>query len=159
MMWLFCIASDFITHVPVVQHSASCRVRQSITVCRVPVEIYFVKKSHHVTVIFNRQRRKDVCTVNALAATNAVTEGFDDIELHAANGYLLEQFIRPTSNQRTNGYGGTIENRARFPLEVVDAAIKAIGKDKVGIRLSPYGVFNDMPQYAGMEADCSHSSG
>lgn len=92
----------------------------------------------------------------ALAATNAVAAGFDGIELHAANGYLLEQFIRPTSNQRTDGYGGAIENRVRFPLEVVDAAIKAIGKDKVGIRLSPYGVFNDMPPYAAMEADYTY---
>ena len=69
------------------------------------------------------------------------------------NGYLLERFIRPNSNHRTDGYGGTIENRARFVLEVVDAAIKAIGEDKVGIRLSPFGVFNDMPPYDAMEAE------
>ena len=81
----------------------------------------------------------------AQAAKNAVAAGFDGIELHGANGYLLEQFIRPNSNQRTDRYGGSIENRARFVLEVADAAIKAIGKDKVGIRLSPFGVFNDMP--------------
>jgi N-ethylmaleimide reductase len=82
--------------------------------------------------------------------------GFDGVELHGANGYLLEQFIRPNSNQRTDGYGGSIENRARFTLEVVDAAIAAIGKDKVGIRLSPFGVFNDMPAYATMEADYAY---
>jgi N-ethylmaleimide reductase len=76
--------------------------------------------------------------------------------LHGANGYLLEQFIRPNSNQRTDGYGGSIENRARFALEVVDAAIAVIGKDKVGIRLSPFGVFNDMPAYATMEADYAY---
>ena len=92
----------------------------------------------------------------ALAGTNAVTAGFDGVELHAANGYLLEQFIRPTSNQRTDRYGGSIENRARFPLEVVDAVIKAIGNDRVGIRLSPYGVFNDMPLYDAMEADYTY---
>lgn len=92
----------------------------------------------------------------AQAAKNAIMAGFDGIELHSANGYLLEQFIRPNSNQRTDGYGGTIENRARFVLEVVDAAIKAIGKDKVGIRLSPYGVFNDMPLYDAMEADYAY---
>jgi N-ethylmaleimide reductase len=89
----------------------------------------------------------------AQAAKNAVAAGFDGIELHSANGYLLEQFIRPNSNQRTDRYGGSIENRARFVLEVADAAIKAIGKEKVGIRLSPYGVFNDMPYYDAMEAD------
>src|SRR3989338_926806 len=89
----------------------------------------------------------------AHGAKNAVAAGFDGVELHAANGYLLEQFIRPNSNHRTDGYGGTIENRARFVLEVVEAVIVAIGKDKVGIRLSPFGVFNDMPLYDAMEAD------
>lgn len=89
----------------------------------------------------------------AQAANNAVAAGFDGVELHGANGYLLEQFIRPNSNQRADRYGGSIENRARFVLEAADAAIKAIGKDKAGIRLSPFGVFNDMPLYDGMEAD------
>src|SRR5512135_898222 len=92
----------------------------------------------------------------ASAARNAVAAGFDGIELHAANGYLLEQFIRPNSNQRTDAYGGAIENRARFVLEVADAAIKAVGRDQVGIRLSPFGVFNDMPAYAAMEADYAY---
>ena len=92
----------------------------------------------------------------AQAAKNAVAAGFDGVELHGANGYLLEQFIRPNSNQRTDRYGGSIENRARFVLEVADASIKAIGKDKVGIRLSPYGVFNDMPLYDEMGADYTY---
>ena len=92
----------------------------------------------------------------AQAAKNAVAAGFDGIELHGANGYLLEQFIRPNSNKRTDRYGGGIENRARFVMEVVDAAIAAIGKDKVGIRLSPFGVFNDMPVYPEMEADYTY---
>ena len=92
----------------------------------------------------------------AQGAKNAIAAGFDGIELHGANGYLLEQFIRPNSNQRTDRYGGSIENRARFVLEVADATINAIGKDKVGIRLSPYGVFNDMPLYDAMEADYTY---
>ena len=92
----------------------------------------------------------------AQAAKNAVAAGFDGIELHAANGYLLEQFIRPNSNTRTDSYGGGIENRARFVLEVVEAACAAIGKDKVGIRLSPFGVFNDMPEYPEMAADYTY---
>jgi N-ethylmaleimide reductase len=90
------------------------------------------------------------------AAENAVTAGFDGIELHSANGYLLEQFIRPNTNQRTDGYGGRIENRSRFVLEVAKAVVDAIGKDKVGIRLSPFGVFNDMPLYDTMEGDYTY---
>lgn len=90
------------------------------------------------------------------AAKNAMTAGFDGVELHSANGYLLEQFIRPNSNQRTDRYGGSIENRARFMLEVAEAVIGAIGKDRVGIRLSPFGVFNDMPLYEAMQADYTY---
>ncbi len=90
------------------------------------------------------------------AAQNAIAAGFDGVELHGANGYLLEQFIRPTSNQRSDDYGGPIENRASFVLEVVRATAEAIGASRVGIRLSPYGVFNDMPPYAEMEADYTY---
>ncbi len=90
------------------------------------------------------------------AAKNAIVAGFDGVELHAANGYLLEQFIRPNSNIRTDQYGGSIQNRARFVLEVAAAVTNAIGKDKVGIRLSPFGVFNDMPLYDAMEADYTY---
>lgn len=93
------------------------------------------------------------------AAKNAIAAGFDGVELHAANGYLLEQFIRPNSNIRTDKYGGSIENRARFVIEVAEATAAAIGKDKVGIRLSPYGVFNDMPLYPEMEADYAYLAG
>jgi len=95
----------------------------------------------------------------AQGAKNAVAAGFDGVELHGANGYLLEQFIRPTSNLRTDRYGGTIENRARFVLEVTRAVIGAIGKDKVGIRLSPFGAFNDMPAYPTTEADYTYLAG
>jgi N-ethylmaleimide reductase len=93
------------------------------------------------------------------AANNALAAGFDGVELHGANGYLLEQFIRPTSNQRTDRYGGSIENRSRFVLEVADAATAAIGKGRVGIRLSPFGVFNDMPLYPAMESDYTYLAG
>ena len=81
------------------------------------------------------------------AAKNAMQAGFDGVELHSANGYLLEQFLSPISNIRNDNYGGTFENRCRFVLEVVCAVADAIGKDKTGIRLSPYGVASDMPHY------------
>ena len=81
------------------------------------------------------------------AAKNAIEAGFDGVELHGANGYLLEQFLSPISNLRTDEYGGAIDRRCKFFLEVVEAVASAIGKDKTGIRLSPYGVASDMPHY------------
>ena len=81
------------------------------------------------------------------AAKNAIDAGFDGVELHGANGYLLEQFLSPISNIRTDKYGGSIENRCRFVLEVVTAVAETIGKGKTGVRLSPYGVASDMPHY------------
>jgi len=81
------------------------------------------------------------------AAKNAIEAQFDGVELHAANGYLLEQFLSPVSNIRTDSYGGSIENRCRFVLDVVSAVAHEIGKEKTGIRLSPYGVASDMPHY------------
>ena len=96
---------------------------------------------------------RSAITEYADAAFNAMAAGFDGVELHGANGYLLEQFIRPNTNLRTDRYGGSIENRTRFVLEVVDAVIGAIGRERVGIRLSPFGVFNDMPLYDAMEEE------
>jgi N-ethylmaleimide reductase len=81
------------------------------------------------------------------AALNAMDAGFDGVELHAANGYLLEQFLSPVSNIRTDKYSGSIENRCRFVLELADSVAEAIGADKTAIRLSPFGVASDMPHY------------
>ncbi len=92
------------------------------------------------------------------AAKNAMEAGFDGVELHSANGYLLEQFLSPISNVRTDNYGGSIENRSRFVLEVVAAVIEAIGKDKTAIRLSPYGVASDMPHYPEIDATYDYLS-
>jgi len=82
------------------------------------------------------------------AARNAMEAGFDGVELHGANGYLLEQFLSPNTNQRRDNYGGSIENRSRFVLEVVREVAEAIGKDKVGIRFSPYGTNANMSAYS-----------
>lgn len=78
------------------------------------------------------------------AARNALKAGADGIELHCLVGYLLNQFIDPKSNHRTDQYGGSIENRARFPLEVLDALIEVVGAERLGVRFSPYNVFGDM---------------
>jgi N-ethylmaleimide reductase len=78
------------------------------------------------------------------AAVNAKAAGFDGVEVHGANGYLLDQFLRDGSNQRTDAYGGPVENRARLLLEVVEVASTVFGAARVGVRLSPINPFNDM---------------
>ncbi len=78
------------------------------------------------------------------AAQSALAAGFDGVEIHAANGYLIDQFLRDGSNKRTDNYGGSFENRARFLMEVTKAVVDVAGADKVGIRISPVNPFNDM---------------
>jgi len=80
----------------------------------------------------------------ARAAKNALEAGFDGVEVHAGNGYLLDQFLRSSTNQRTDAYGGSKEKRARLLLEVLDAVADAIGNERVGLRLSPVTTFNDI---------------
>ena len=78
------------------------------------------------------------------AAQNAKAAGFDGIEIHSANGYLLDQFLHDNTNQRSDEYGGSIENRLRLLSQVIEVVSKVFPKDRVGVRLSPYGTFNDM---------------
>jgi len=91
------------------------------------------------------------------AAENAIRAGFDGIEIHGANGYLVEQFLNPNTNKRNDQYGGSIENRARFVVEMVNAIADSIGTDQVGIRLSPYSTFNDQPAYDQKEVHRTYS--
>ncbi|KAI0642308.1 NADH:flavin oxidoreductase/NADH oxidase [Trametes meyenii] len=88
---------------------------------------------------------KDYAKWFATGAANAVHKaGFDGIEIHGANGYLVDQFLQDVSNKRTDEYGGSIENRARFAIEVVEAIVAAIGQSKTAIRLSPWSTYQDM---------------
>lgn len=80
----------------------------------------------------------------AQAAKNAIEAGFDGVEVHGANGYLVDQFIQDVSNQRTDRWGGSIENRARFALEIIKAVSEAVGSDRTAIRLSPFSTFQSM---------------
>jgi N-ethylmaleimide reductase len=108
--------------------------------------------------VFTGQAMKDYVTPRALelseipvlveryaqAARNAMEAGFDGVEVHAGNGYLLDQFLRTSTNRRADAYGGSTENRARLLLEVMEAVCSAIGNDRVGLRLSPVTTFNDI---------------
>ncbi|MFT5585950.1 MAG: N-ethylmaleimide reductase, partial [Cognaticolwellia sp.] len=87
------------------------------------------------------------------AARNAIEAGFDLVEIHGANGYLIDQFLSPCTNLRGDNWGGSVENRGRFALEVAKRTAAAIGADKVGIRLSPSGVFNDIMPWPEQEDD------
>jgi N-ethylmaleimide reductase len=86
----------------------------------------------------------DIISDYKLAAENAKKAGFDGVEVHSANGYLLDQFLQDGPNKRDDQYGGSIENRCRLLLQVVDAVVSVWGKGRVGVRFSPYGTFNDM---------------
>ncbi|RYE91960.1 MAG: alkene reductase [Myxococcales bacterium] len=105
-------------------------------------------QDHPTPVAYTTAEVKKTIEEFAQSARLAIEAGLDGIELHGANGYLLEQFLNPASNVRDDEYGGSVENRIRFVLEVAAACVAAIGGERVGIRLSPYGVFNDMAPYA-----------
>src|SRR6476469_6833000 len=92
-------------------------------------------ETHEISEIVEQYRQ---------GAKNALEAGFDGVEIHAANGYLIDQFLRDGSNQRTDDYGGSVENRIRFLLEVTEAVVSVWGGDRVGVRLSPVSDFNDM---------------
>ena len=100
----------------------------------------FAGRAHCHAYTYSLAEIKDYVRWHAEAAANAVhRSGFDGVEVHGANGYLVDQFIQDVSNQRTDEYGGTIENRNRFALEIIDAISEKVGEERVGLRLSPWG--------------------
>jgi len=123
-----------------------------------PVAPSAIKPEGAQTYISNESGMVDVLEPRALAtdeipgiveqfrrgAENALKAGFDGVEIHAANGYLLDQFIRSNSNTRSDAYGGSVENRLRLPLQVVEAVTDVWGTERTGIRVSPTGSFNGM---------------
>ncbi len=102
---------------------------------------------HDMPRAMSTEEAKQAIEEYADAAQYAIEGGFDGVELHSANGYLLEQFLNPHTNQRTDAYGGSVENRVAFVVATAKAVAERIGKEKTGIRLSPYNAYNDMPLY------------
>ena len=83
---------------------------------------------------------KEYVSLYGVAASNAVNKaGFDGVEMHSANGYLLDQFLQDVTNKRTDDYGGSVENRTRFIREVIDEVVKVVGPERTAIRFSPWG--------------------
>ncbi|CAO3647048.1 unnamed protein product [Mucor fragilis] len=99
---------------------------------------------HEVPRALTIEEIKSIVNDYAQAAKNAIEAGFDGVEIHGANGYLVDQFINNSSNNRTDIYGGSVENRGRFALEVVDAVVAAVGEERTAIRFSPGGAFQGM---------------
>lgn len=108
-------------------------------------------------VALSKEGIHDVIDGFVLASENAIEAGFDGVEIHGANGYLLEQFLNPNVNDREDEYGGNIENRSRLTIEVVQAVAQAIGKEKVGIRFSPFSKLGDLASYDEEETTATYS--
>lgn len=102
------------------------------------------KVPHAVPHALETSEIASIVAAFAHGAKQAIAAGFDGVEVHGANGYLIDQFLRDGCNQRTDGYGGSMENRARFLFEVLTAVTAAIGADRVGLRLSPLNSYNSM---------------
>ncbi|KAL4732840.1 hypothetical protein BDV11DRAFT_201239 [Aspergillus similis] len=112
----------------------------------VPMKSAFSDELHHPTPL-TVEGIQDAITDFSTAAKNAIEAGFDGVEIHGANGYLVDQFIQDVSNKRTDSWGGNIERRSKFAVEVTRAVVDAVGQDRTGIRLSPWS------RYQGMRMD------
>jgi N-ethylmaleimide reductase len=137
-------------HVGRVSHSSyQPNGRLPVAPSAVPIPAEFkTSTANGRTVAYETPRALETGEIAALVeafgqgAKNARDAGFDGVEIHGANGYLVEQFLQSHTNLRTDQYGGSIENRSRFLTEVTEAAIQVFGADRVGVRLSPYGIAN-----------------
>lgn len=105
------------------------------------------KQDYPVPVALSTDGVQHVISEYVMAAKNAVSAGFDGVELHAANGYLIEQFLNPNVNNRTDIYGGSVENRTRLAIDIAQRLADAIGKEKVGVRISPNSDLGDLQPY------------
>lgn len=118
-----------------------------------------IEAGGHVPRAMTIEEIKQTVEDHVIAAKNAICAGFDGVEVHGANGYLLDQFIQDTSNKRDDDYGGSVENRSRLLNEIIEAVSDAIGPDRVGLRLSPWSTFQGMrmtdpiPQFTHVIAD------
>ncbi len=125
-------------------HNGELPVAPSALPVEGEVFTYQGKKKMVIPRALELQEIKNIVEQYVKGAENAKTAGFDGVELHGANGYLLDQFLRDSSNKRTDVYGGSIQNRARLPLEVVEAIIKVWGSERVGYKISPHGTMHSM---------------
>lgn len=116
---------------------------QLVSSSDVPMKSAYSDKMHH-PVPLSEQGIRDAISAFSGAAENAVATGFDGVEIHGANGYLVDQFIQDVSNKRDDGWGGSIEKRSSFALEVTRAVANAVGSDRTAIRLSPWGTYQGM---------------
>ncbi|MSP98464.1 MAG: alkene reductase [Betaproteobacteria bacterium] len=120
-----------------------------------PGEIHTDKQGMQSRSVPRAMTERDIANAvseYAKSARLALDARFDGLELHAANGYLIEQFLNANVNRRTDGYGGSIEGRNRFALELARAVVAAIGADRIGMRISPYGVYNSTGPFPEVEA-------
>lgn len=102
------------------------------------------RQGHAKPTPLSEEEIKEYIGLYAQAAKNAVEAGFDGVEIHGANGYLIDQFLQDVSNVRTDAWGGSIEKRARFGIEVAKAVVEAVGAERTGIRMSPFSEFQGM---------------
>lgn len=144
-------------HTGRISHSANMPTGSEViapSAIQAPEQMYTDSEGMQDHTVPREMTKEDIQTAiqeYVQASKNAIEAGFDGVELHAANGYLIDQFINPISNQRTDDYGGSAENRVRFAVEVAEAVTAAIGKEKVGMRISPYGAFNGLGEFKGVE--------